>query len=247
MQRRISKAHWVSDAKVTHCAQPGCGKQFNWSVRKHHCRMCGLVFCDTHSSRRLRLDADHRPNNAGDLSRVCDGCFRTERDGRTPAPASVAVSLKLHVAGEVVFRDKTAFYRELRAASNRGNLHAMGALVEAYTAMRDEAISKKPAIAGKKLAWKGPSDSDAVRCGVCSRGFTQLIRRHHCRLCAKVVCDTCSAHRKASAADGAFVYRSCYSCNDLLERHGVAAVCAMLSVPSGKRRAASGAVSWLAR
>lgn len=223
LNRRTSKAHWVSDARATHCAHDGCGKAFNWTLRKHHCRMCGLVFCEAHSSRRLRLDADHRPSSAGELARVCDGCFNREERGPTPPLASSAsVALKLHVAGEVASRDRTALFLQRRANSNRDTKSATAPLVEAYAALC--ADYTKPAgpqslIGGKKVSWKGPSDSGAARCGVCYRGFTQFFRRHHCRLCSTVVCDDCSAHRKVAASEGGFVYRSCDKCHELLERH----------------------------
>lgn len=34
---------WVSDRTVEEC---GCGKKFNIITRKHHCRMCGNIFCN---------------------------------------------------------------------------------------------------------------------------------------------------------------------------------------------------------
>ncbi|ODQ50222.1 hypothetical protein SAICODRAFT_85192 [Saitoella complicata NRRL Y-17804] len=38
-------------------------------------------------------------------------------------------------------------------------------------------------------------DDEASRCPLCSRPFTFFLRRHHCRLCGRVICDDCSDHR----------------------------------------------------
>ena len=38
-------------------------------------------------------------------------------------------------------------------------------------------------------------DSDATSCPICKKQFTWVFRRHHCRKCGRVVCDSCSPHR----------------------------------------------------
>ncbi|KAH7066336.1 FYVE zinc finger-domain-containing protein [Paraphoma chrysanthemicola] len=38
-------------------------------------------------------------------------------------------------------------------------------------------------------------DAEVSQCPVCSRNFTFLYRKHHCRKCGRVVCATCSPHR----------------------------------------------------
>ncbi|ORZ15666.1 hypothetical protein BCR42DRAFT_451619 [Absidia repens] len=39
------------------------------------------------------------------------------------------------------------------------------------------------------------SDRQASECRRCSRRFSFLVRRHHCRRCGQIVCDRCSSHR----------------------------------------------------
>lgn len=50
----------------------------------------------------------------------------------------------------------------------------------------------------------GPWQPDAMvsRCAVCSRKFTLMRRRHHCRVCGLVVCDSCSRSRVVLPAAG---------------------------------------------
>ncbi|CAK6445143.1 unnamed protein product [Pipistrellus nathusii] len=61
------KGHtWLKDDEATHCKQ--CEKEFSISRRKHHCRNCGHIFCNTCSSSELALPSYPKP------VRVCDGC-----------------------------------------------------------------------------------------------------------------------------------------------------------------------------
>ncbi|XP_044243246.1 RUN and FYVE domain-containing protein 1 isoform X4 [Ursus arctos] len=61
------KGHtWLKDDEATHCKQ--CEKEFSISRRKHHCRHCGHIFCNSCSSNELALPSYPRP------VRVCDSC-----------------------------------------------------------------------------------------------------------------------------------------------------------------------------
>ncbi|XP_019516944.1 PREDICTED: RUN and FYVE domain-containing protein 1 isoform X3 [Hipposideros armiger] len=64
---RALKGHtWLKDDEATHCKQ--CEKEFSISRRKHHCRNCGHIFCNTCSSNELALPSYPKP------VRVCDSC-----------------------------------------------------------------------------------------------------------------------------------------------------------------------------
>lgn len=62
-----SPAAWVKDseAKQCHC----CKTEFSLFTRKHHCRGCGLIFCDSCTSDRVRV------RNQNGLQRVCFSCY----------------------------------------------------------------------------------------------------------------------------------------------------------------------------
>jgi len=38
----------------------------------------------------------------------------------------------------------------------------------------------------------GDWEADATSCGVCAKTFSAMLRRHHCRICGKCVCASCS-------------------------------------------------------
>ncbi|CAH2276785.1 RUN and FYVE domain-containing 1 isoform X3 [Pelobates cultripes] len=57
---------WLKDDEATECKQ--CNKEFSIARRKHHCRNCGDIFCNTCSSNELSLPSYPKP------VRVCDTC-----------------------------------------------------------------------------------------------------------------------------------------------------------------------------
>jgi hypothetical protein len=72
-------ARWWDDVLFTACR--ACKKKFSGFLRsgKHHCRLCGHVFCDNCTKNRLSIKAPLSSNGrlAGEHQgqRVCDTCF----------------------------------------------------------------------------------------------------------------------------------------------------------------------------
>eukprot|EP01103_Thecamoeba_quadrilineata_P014312 TRINITY_DN4231_c0_g1_i2.p1 TRINITY_DN4231_c0_g1~~TRINITY_DN4231_c0_g1_i2.p1 ORF type:complete len:310 (-),score=62.09 TRINITY_DN4231_c0_g1_i2:71-1000(-) len=77
------KEQWVPDKNVSVCAQ--CQTLFTTLRRKHHCRLCGRIFCDKCSSRKVRLIEQGYALPV----RVCDGCY----NARAPYPPLRSSSL----------------------------------------------------------------------------------------------------------------------------------------------------------
>jgi len=48
-----SFSHWVSDAEVEYCT--GCKRKFDLVNRRHHCRLCGQIFCEICSNWRISI------------------------------------------------------------------------------------------------------------------------------------------------------------------------------------------------
>ncbi|CAA6669885.1 unnamed protein product [Spirodela intermedia] len=64
---------WVVDA--SHCQ--GCSSQFSFISRKHHCRRCGGIFCNSCTQQRMTL------RGQGDAPvRICDPCKKLEDAAR---------------------------------------------------------------------------------------------------------------------------------------------------------------------
>lgn len=84
------------------CDDPTCKKYFNYFVRRHHCRRCGNIFCDSHSSHEVPLDESANYNPRGQLSRCCAHCYGDFKlwRGRTGSQGSGSSSSMMGGAGQ---------------------------------------------------------------------------------------------------------------------------------------------------
>ncbi|KAM7449926.1 RUN and FYVE domain-containing protein 1 [Porites harrisoni] len=58
---------WAEDRDALHCQQ--CNQPFSLARRKHHCRNCGGIFCNSCSDYTMPLPSSAKP------VRVCDACY----------------------------------------------------------------------------------------------------------------------------------------------------------------------------
>ncbi|CAF4018026.1 unnamed protein product [Rotaria magnacalcarata] len=65
----ITQRRWLNDHDVHECMK--CNQTFSLTQRKHHCRSCGNIFCDTCSSKTAIVAAASKKPQ-----RVCDQCFK---------------------------------------------------------------------------------------------------------------------------------------------------------------------------
>ena len=63
---------WQSDSDVDTCA---CGTQFSMFVRKHHCRLCGQVFCHACTASRGMIPSFMQVRSEYLNVRLCDPCM----------------------------------------------------------------------------------------------------------------------------------------------------------------------------
>ncbi|CCW68872.1 unnamed protein product [Phytomonas sp. Hart1] len=66
-----SKSYWERDEDALNCN--ACGDTFALTLRKHHCRNCGYIFCRKCSRGRCPITI----RCMKDPVRVCDACYRT--------------------------------------------------------------------------------------------------------------------------------------------------------------------------
>eukprot|EP00457_Paulinella_chromatophora_P001199 gb/GEZN01001201.1/.p1 GENE.gb/GEZN01001201.1/~~gb/GEZN01001201.1/.p1 ORF type:complete len:969 (-),score=92.55 gb/GEZN01001201.1/:324-3152(-) len=79
-QHAHTPGFWVPDHWSESCQ--GCGGQFNFFRRRHHCRVCGRLFCYLCSDKR------HPVKDGGVPERLCDMCFQT-RSKLVPGDVSI--------------------------------------------------------------------------------------------------------------------------------------------------------------
>ncbi|XP_023810317.1 FYVE and coiled-coil domain-containing protein 1 [Oryzias latipes] len=64
---RAEERWWLVDNEATHCL--GCQGQFTWWLRRHHCRLCGRIFCYYCSNYYVT------PKHSGKKERCCKDCY----------------------------------------------------------------------------------------------------------------------------------------------------------------------------
>ena len=68
----LPQPHWVPDGHALCCSS--CGATFSFLLRRHHCRCCGAVFCESCSSHRTAAPGWGFEHPV----RVCDECHALE-------------------------------------------------------------------------------------------------------------------------------------------------------------------------
>ncbi|KAF9956643.1 carboxypeptidase Y-deficient [Mortierella alpina] len=217
----VTKRHWVRESDRDVCFQPNCDKGLGIRYGRQHCRSCGNMFCEMHSSFQIKLNAQAKHDANGLWCRVCETCFvqaKKEDDS-------------LHAGG--VSRSLTTDFKSMRArnaekkhlevnrlekrieklaqihqqygpgasaspipssptgsfssvSSGTGSVRAKG-LLRSVTSKGQQLKAAEQAI----VKWE--DDSSVPACYICLSMFNRYgNRKHHCRLCGRVICDNCS-------------------------------------------------------
>ncbi|XP_078544284.1 FYVE and coiled-coil domain-containing protein 1 isoform X5 [Lissotriton helveticus] len=66
-QKIRAEERWLGDTEVTQCLD--CGKSFSWMVRRHHCRLCGGIFC-YYCCNNYKMT-----KHSGKRERCCNACY----------------------------------------------------------------------------------------------------------------------------------------------------------------------------
>lgn len=64
------RAHWMPDDSATACSE--CGSEFTFVRRRHHCRMCGRLFCGDCTQQTFELPPQYGWKGP---QRVCESCY----------------------------------------------------------------------------------------------------------------------------------------------------------------------------
>nr|XP_015210330.1 PREDICTED: FYVE and coiled-coil domain-containing protein 1 isoform X1 [Lepisosteus oculatus]XP_015210331.1 PREDICTED: FYVE and coiled-coil domain-containing protein 1 isoform X1 [Lepisosteus oculatus]XP_015210332.1 PREDICTED: FYVE and coiled-coil domain-containing protein 1 isoform X1 [Lepisosteus oculatus] len=66
-QKLRAEERWLVDKEVNHCL--GCQSPFTWWLRRHHCRLCGRIFCYYCSNNFVKT------KHSGKKERCCRECY----------------------------------------------------------------------------------------------------------------------------------------------------------------------------
>ncbi|XP_067417845.1 FYVE and coiled-coil domain-containing protein 1 isoform X3 [Emydura macquarii macquarii] len=70
-QKLSEEQRWLGDTEVNRCL--GCQREFSWMMRRHHCRLCGRIFCYYCCNNYMMT------KHSGKKERCCRACFNKPR------------------------------------------------------------------------------------------------------------------------------------------------------------------------
>lgn len=88
----VSRDFWMPDQSCRVCYE--CDSQFTLFNRRHHCRLCGRIFCAKCTSNWLPIEPSEED---WDRIRVCNYCFKQREKGQWEKVLTVAVDNELQV------------------------------------------------------------------------------------------------------------------------------------------------------
>ncbi|KAF9638159.1 Zinc finger FYVE-type protein [Lasiodiplodia theobromae] len=191
----VTRTHWQRPSYSDACSEPICGNRLGAANGSVNCRKCGRLFCEEHTMYQMKLSrsAQHEPVR-GVWCRVCETCYKS-REGYND-----------HNGAE---RNHTAAFTSIRRKHvDKANLD-IGRLEKRLTKLTQLLADPPPpeqqsgagsliwplsnakahqrALEQSIIAWE--DDASIVQCPFCQQEFTSYtFRRHHCRLCGRVVC-----------------------------------------------------------
>ena len=190
----VARTHWQRHAPNDACSDPACGKRLTSNNGSVNCRNCGRLFCDEHTMYKMKLSksAQHEPVR-GLWCRVCETCYKS-REGyndRSGFERDHTVDFK-HFRRKTVDKTLLEVSRLEKRLTKLTHLLANPPPEQAPTAgsliwpLSGAKIQRKQ-LEQSVVDWE--DDASVQRCPFCQQEFSNYtFRRHHCRLCGRVVC-----------------------------------------------------------
>ncbi|CUS09117.1 unnamed protein product [Tuber aestivum] len=193
----VTRAHWQRSTTDDYCLDPVCRKPLGAVNGSVNCRKCGKLFCEEHTMYQMKLSrsAQHEPVR-GFWCRVCETCYKSREGYNDHYGAASRFALgEPQEFSERRRRTVDRAYLEVTRLEKRLTKLTQllvnppepppgtSGFIKAVTSLR----SQRKAIEQSVVAWE--DDANVTACPHCHQTFSQFaIRKHHCRLCGKVVC-----------------------------------------------------------
>lgn len=193
----ITRSHWQRSTSHDLCTDPACGKRLGAMNGNINCRHCGRLFCEEHTMYQMKLSrsANHEPER-GYWARVCETCYKS-RDGYNDHNGVVVDHMNTFAA----IRRKKVERHNLDVSRLEKRLTKLTRLLanppEKMSAQNGSILSPVTSLTGQKnprklleqtvVTWE--DDEKVAKCPFCQQEFgSWTFRRHHCRICGRVVC-----------------------------------------------------------
>ncbi|MCJ1282206.1 carboxypeptidase Y-deficient [Xylographa opegraphella] len=189
----VTRAHWQKPASNDVCSEPLCGKRLNSTNGKVNCRKCGKLFCEDHTMYQMKLSrsAQHEPVR-GLWCRVCETCYKSregynDHNGLERDDTKDFIEIRRRVVDktflEVSRLEKrlTRLTQLLTKPPEQNN--SASSLLWPLSPMKNQRKELEQSV----VTWE--EDAKVLHCPFCQQEFSNYtFRRHHCRLCGRVVC-----------------------------------------------------------
>ncbi|KAJ6443222.1 vacuolar segregation protein (Pep7) [Purpureocillium lavendulum] len=193
----ITRSHWQRSTAYDVCTDPACGKGLGPINGSINCRKCGRLFCEEHTMYQMKLSrsANHEPVR-GFWARVCETCYKS-REGYND---HVGVSVD-HTSAFADIRRKKVERQNLEVSRLEKRLTKLTRLLadppENMSSSNGSLLAPVSSFMGQKdtrklleqsvVTWE--VDESVAKCPFCQQEFgSWTFRRHHCRICGRVVC-----------------------------------------------------------
>lgn len=209
-QKALTRLHWKQAASSTTnvCSQQGCRRMLSVKNGIVNCRKCGLLFCNEHTTYRVRLSNGLPPlkfpvydSVNGQFARCCEKCYLSKPslvEGTQPNSRDITSLFKIKRAEKIDEKQwvKSKIQRRFLKLVNLLSLSYLwhtehkNSLLLYFTESKE--YSKEVVLGAEKEIigienWQ--NDDEITHCPLCFAKFNFLIRKHHCRLCGRVVTD----------------------------------------------------------
>ncbi|PSR82384.1 FYVE zinc finger protein [Coniella lustricola] len=192
----VTRKHWQRSTGNDMCTEPACGKALGPLAGSINCRKCGRLFCEVHTMYQMKLSrsASHDPVR-GYWCRVCETCYKS-REGYNDHNGVMVdhTSTFAEIRRKKVERQNLDIQRLEKRLTKLTQLLAHAP--EDGSAIGGSLLAPVASLAGQKnvrkqleqsiVTWE--EDAKVPRCPFCQQEFSWSFRRHHCRMCGKVVC-----------------------------------------------------------
>ncbi|SCU82282.1 LANO_0B05710g1_1 [Lachancea nothofagi CBS 11611] len=184
----LKRSHWAkSNYGQSRCNE--CNIKVSRSTGVLNCRRCGQIFCVRHcqSVMRLNKNAEYDAQN-GEWCRCCRSCFNN-RPGYNEFG---------------ILENRTEEFVKLRTSKNEDKQLQLLQLEDRFVRLingilqinRNHQDSLLASVRKSTEIWRFEKsvvpwtpDHFVLTCCICLKSFGLTLRKHHCRLCGKIVCD----------------------------------------------------------
>ncbi|KAI9715568.1 MAG: hypothetical protein M1812_005872 [Candelaria pacifica] len=190
----VTRQHWQRSGGNDACSEPMCGKRLTAIYGSVNCRKCGRLFCEEHTMYQMKLSrsAQHEPVR-GYWCRVCETCYKSregyndhygfERDHTAEFSRTRRKTVdKLVLEVSRLEKRLTKLTQLLTHPSNEMNAGS-GGIIWSLSGVKNQRKLLEQSV----VTWE--EDAAVLNCPFCRQEFSNYtFRRHHCRLCGRVVC-----------------------------------------------------------